>query len=259
MFPPERLALMQGGHAAEASPRPGALQEGLSRQLAFCIDVAGEEEAPVSAAPGRGATAGRRDSSALTIFEVDLALLDDPLEQAPRYKTLHRRLWQGAGHTRLYAELRALAEAWQPRHIVIDATGIGQGLASFLARAFQVQTIPFLFTAKSKSDLGWKFLSIIETGRYKEHAATGGQAGELQRLFFKQLEFCQMEALPGPGKLLRWGVPDGWRDPASGELVHDDLLVSAALCAALEQLPWGGGASAVLRGQDPIEGTGVSF
>jgi hypothetical protein len=42
------------------------------------------------------------------------------------------------------------------------------------------------------------------------------------------VEHCQSTVLEGPGKKMRWGVPDGTRDDATGELVHDDLLVSAA-------------------------------
>jgi len=33
-------------------------------------------------------------------------------------------------------------------------------------------------------------------------------------------------------------VPDGSRDPATGELVHDDLLISAAMCAVLDDKEW---------------------
>ncbi|MCK5315548.1 MAG: hypothetical protein KAJ53_10515, partial [Anaerolineales bacterium] len=36
-----------------------------------------------------------------------------------------------------------------------------------------------------------------------------------------------------------WGVPDGTRDDATGELLHDYLLVSAAMCYALAGLGLG--------------------
>jgi hypothetical protein len=60
----------------------------------------------------------------------------------------------------------------------------------------------------------------------------------LQELFWRQAQGCQYEVLPGPGKVLRWGVPDGYRDAETGELLHDDLLVSAALVAVLDGLEW---------------------
>ncbi len=59
-----------------------------------------------------------------------------------------------------------------------------------------------------------------------------------QETFWRQVEHCQSTVLEGPGKLMRWGVPDGTRDDTTGELVHDDLLVSAALCYALDGLGW---------------------
>lgn len=37
---------------------------------------------------------------------------------------------------------------------------------------------------------------------------------------------------------MRWGVPDSLRDPESDGLLHDDLLLSAALAALLDKLPW---------------------
>ncbi len=38
---------------------------------------------------------------------------------------------------------------------------------------------------------------------------------------------------------MRSDVPDGTRDESTGKLVHDDLLVSAAMCYALDGLGWG--------------------
>jgi hypothetical protein len=63
-----------------------------------------------------------------------------------------------------------------------------------------------------------------------------------------------MEILPGPERRARWGVPEGTRDPATGELVHDDAVLSAALCAVLDEQEWSvGGGTMVVRGKDPLE------
>lgn len=37
---------------------------------------------------------------------------------------------------------------------------------------------------------------------------------------------------------MRWGVPDGTRDSATGNLVHDDDLITSALCTCLDRLDW---------------------
>ncbi len=243
MFPAQRAALMKGTHPALDAPRT-------SHVYCLLLDVAGEDESQVE---GELSNKGR-DSTALTVVEVDLSSIEDELIKAPTYKVVSRKEWVGVKHTALYGQIKALAEHWQARYLVVDATGIGAGLASFLEKALPGKVIPFVFTQKSKSDLGWTFLSIIETGRYKEYLAPDtGTLAALQRTFWSQVESCQSQILEGPGKIIRWGVLDGSRDEASGELVHDDLLVSAALVGLLDGQEWGMAKSSV-KYHDPLEG-----
>ena len=253
MFPAQRAALMKGTHAPLDAPRT-------SHVYCLLLDVAGEDESQVE---GELSNKGR-DSTALTVVEVDLSSIEDELIKAPTYKVVARKEWVGVKHTALYGQIKALAEHWGARYLVVDATGIGAGLASFLEKALPGKVIPFVFTQKSKSDLGWTFLSIIETGRYKEYLTPfraeplrakpdTGILGTLQHTFWSQVESCQSQILEGPGKIIRWGVPDGYRDEASGELVHDDLLVSAALVGLLDGQEWGLAKSSV-NYADPLEG-----
>ena len=37
---------------------------------------------------------------------------------------------------------------------------------------------------------------------------------------------------------MRWGVKDGTRNEATGELVHDDIPLADCLCAELDKLAW---------------------
>jgi hypothetical protein len=112
--------------------------------------------------------------------------------------------------------------------------------------------LPFTFSQATKSRLGWSFLALIETGRFKDWRL-GGQHDEAWQML-RQMAACEMETLPGPGKLLRWGVPDGRRDEQTGELLHDDLLISAALCCVLDEQQWGTARSAVLPPPDLFAG-----
>jgi hypothetical protein len=243
MFPPARRALMQGQHPRLESPLPGCL-------YALLLDVAGEDEGAVDQESGEvGLANQQRDSTALTVVEVDLSSLADELVQAPSYRVVNRYLWTGVKHTSLYGQIKALAEHWQARYLVVDATGVGAGLASFLDKALPNKVLPFIFSSKTKSDLGWGFLAVVETGRYKEYLA---DYEPLQVLYLQQLENCQSAVLDGPGRLMRWGVPDGTRDAATGELVHDDLILSAALCHVLDSQAWGLAQSAVVAGVDPL-------
>ena len=69
----------------------------------------------------------------------------------------------------------------------------------------------------------------------------------------QQLEHCQFEIVPGPAKNMRWGVPDGTRDPRTGQLVHDDLVLSAALSAVLDEQDWtASGPAVVVPRSDPL-------
>lgn len=45
-----------------------------------------------------------------------------------------------------------------------------------------------------------------------------------------------MEIASGPERKMCWDAPDGRRIPATGEILHDDLLISMALCAELDAL-----------------------
>src|SRR3990172_5244751 len=249
LFDARRLALMRGDHPAAEMPVAG-------RAYAFLLDIAGEEEASPE---GEIILNKGRDSTALTIIEVDLSSLEDELIQRPTYRVVNRVEWVGAKHTKIYGLVKAMVSQWDPLYLVVDATGVGAGLASFLERAFPEKLIPFVFSQKSKSDLGWDFLAVIETGRFKDYAILdrkdgAGRLANLQRVFFQQAEACQQTVLEGPGKVLRWGVPDGTRDQSTGELVHDDLLISAAMCSTLDEQLWGLAASEVISSQDPMEG-----
>ncbi len=225
LFGPGRRAQMRGDHPRQRSATPG-------RQYALLLDVAGADET-AAYAPGMDIADSappnsRRDATALTVVEADLSGLDDPLVMRPRYRVVDRRLWVGAPHAQLYAEITDLAlGVWQARWVVVDATGVGAGLAGFLSQRLPGRVVPFVFTVQSKSQLGWDFLAMVDGGRYKEYAEDGEHE---TGLFWTQVGACRSQVGDGPGRPLRWGV-----DEAS---IHDDLLVSASLTAVLDRQDW---------------------
>jgi hypothetical protein len=195
----------------------------------------------------------RRDSTALTVFEVDLTSVADPLIGRPIYKVVYRREWVGVKHSKLYGRIKAIAELFDVRFLVVDSTGVGAGLASFLAAALGERVIPFEFNTRTKSDLLWDFLGIIDSGRFKDYDQPPARKARGAD-FWQQIIFCEFDILPGPQKRVRWGVPDGTRDPNTGELVHDDLLISAALVAALDKEDWSISAPTfVIQAGDPLD------
>jgi len=272
MFSLARKALMRGSHLRQYAPTPGC-------QYAILIDVAGEDEAMKGGIASESALAMTRagesalamtnpgrDSTALTVVEVIASR--DALIKVPEYHVVDRKQWIGVKHTRLYAEIRAIRDLWNARYLVVDATGVGAGLASFLGKAWHASdcmVIPFLFNGKTKSDLGWQFLAVIETGRFKDWTTSPrpspkgeGEEGEGESLvyderseFWRQLDFVRMEV--GDSKAIKWSVPDGTRDPGSGDLMHDDFVISAAFCAVLDEVATQAEAkSAVIRPKDAL-------
>jgi hypothetical protein len=195
---------------------------------AFLLDVAGQDESVVDPL---GSSAGLanpgRDSTALTIVAIDLSTLADL--RHPTYHVVARFSWLGQNHTSILGKLKDLYDAWHPQHIVIDATGVGEGLWGMLDRSYPSRVIPVKFTRPEKSEIGWRFLSIIETGRFRDHCHTDA--------VHLQYTHCSYEILPGSGKTLRWGVPDGARGP-DGSLIHDDFILADSLVARLDQLEW---------------------
>ncbi len=119
-----------------------------------------------------------------------------------------------------------------------------------LDKAFPTRVLPVKFSSQVKSEIGWRYLAIIETGRCRDCCLTDDLPSKSVRA---QYDACQSEILPGPGKLLRWGVPEGKRG-ADGELIHDDYLLADALIAVLDYLEWHVSTEIfVSEGFDPLE------
>ncbi len=284
MFPLARRLLMQGTHARQSSPTlpdPAYAGSPHTPTPIYCLllDVAGEDEGATGERTDVAALENpRRDATVLTIVEVDLSTVADPVLAAPTYRCVDRRIWVGVKHSTLYGILRAIARAWRARYVVADATGVGAGLVSFLTSALGAAdpalgaggVIPFIFSAASKSKLGWDFIGICEAGRFQSFSPRPAGEGPGVResgqdpehtTWQTELEFCQYEVMPGPAHLLRWGVPDGTRDPATAEMVHDDTVLSAALVAVLDELPWSAdtGPGLVLHQADPLDAMSEGF
>jgi hypothetical protein len=240
MFPPATQALMRGNHARQRQPTEG-------REYALLVDVGGpsEEKGPGSGL-GQGTAlegaalrdvAPRKDSTACTIVEVQRGELG-----LPRFLVMERVWWTGTPHPQLYGAIAHLAELWRARQVVVDATGVGAGLASFLGQALGPRLKPFHFSARSKSDLGWGFLGICGSGRFLDHQADDSPE---QAQFWREVAAADYEVLAGPDRPMRWGVADA--------AVHDDLLISAALCAALDVAPHAPSAPAqIIEAEDVI-------
>ena len=246
LFNAERRARMLGTHRSLLQPGQG--------MYAMLLDVAGEDEGRLST--GRLAHPNR-DATALTLVEVDRSAAGSGGSHMPVYKPVLRREFLGVAHPELHRQLLETAHAWNVRHIVVDATGVGAGLASFLKSNLPGRVLPFTFTTQSKSKLGWDFLALIDSGRWQEPAA---DLSDADRAFLRQLECCTFEVSTAAGQQMRWGVPNGTTHPEDGALVRDDLLMSAALAAQLDQFSWSASSEPlIVSAPDPLRDLDQGF
>ncbi|MBA7482321.1 hypothetical protein ES707_17807 [subsurface metagenome] len=178
------------------------------------IDIAGEAEEQDDIM--MRAISPKRDSTVITIGE-----LQPPPEEAfgkePALNIVQHCSWTGVTHFDLYPQMvDLLKNTWNCRRIVVDATGIGEPVTSFLRKELGSRVVPFHFTQRSKSDLGFKLLSFVNSGRLKMYAGDG--SAEYQE-FWHEME--KAKSVFRPSQTMNFYV-----DPTEG---HDDFLMSLAL------------------------------
>lgn len=215
--------LMAGDHDRREEPEDGVL-------YAMMIDVAGGEEENKAGIKLETDESQKRDATAITICEVDLSTLQT-VKHAVTWRVRCRYNWTGIPYEQQYARIEGLINKWGPVAVACDGTGIGAGMAAFIRPLVGDDRFAnFIFTVQSKSKIGWEWLAMIQTGRWKEYR----DSDALQRRFFEQIKYCRYEVVPGVGNLIKFAVPDGTRNE-TGDYVHDDLIMSAAMSAAIEE------------------------
>ena len=177
------------------------------RSYALLLDISGEDEVEGDAQVRLQLANPRRDATALTVVEVERAGTE-----LPRYRAVDRRLWLGTKHTALREEILAIFSQWRASRLVLDATGVGAGLTSFLSRDLPGKVLPVVYTSAKKSRIGWEFLGAIETGRYKDYLPDGKSD---TRQFWYEVDRCGYEVVPGPSHRLAVRAA-GWRVPGGG-------------------------------------------
>jgi len=204
---PQQRAQLQGNHSRRH-------HQDVSRVYVAGIDLAGEAE--VGEDDYLRALKPRQDSTVVTIGELDFSMVDDVIKQLG-IRVVEHYWWTGRKHAELYPQLvDILRNGWGCRRSVVDATGIGQPVYSFLRKSMGAKVSPFTFTAPAKSELGFNLLAAINSGRLKMYAGDG--SGEYQQFW---LEMEKAKSLYRPSQTMNFYV-----DPAEG---HDDFLMSLAL------------------------------
>ena len=248
MFNRSQLALLRGGHARLRGPLPG-------RVYVAGVDVAGEPwgaslrqaqgerslggeyggygDDPLRVPSGQASTGsgepwgatlrqaqgerslerGGRDATVVTIGEVEVGGRLD----APSVRVVEHYRWTGEPHHALTPSLvELLRRTWRCRRVVVDATGLGTGVASGLVKAMGGAVEPFVFTAGSKSRLGFELLGAVNTGRVSAYSGDGSSE---YAEFWREMELAQA----------RYRVNQTMDFFVEASRGHDDYLMSLAL------------------------------
>ena len=240
MFTAERCELMRGEHA----PQPGPVE---GHCYVFLIDIAGSDELSKKAKQSAGFS-DRRDATVLTICDVAVPKgPDEGYDRAPVWRVAARRYYRNVPSEVLEKEISLEIGIWNPVRVALDHTGLGCMLTDYLSRKFPDICRAYDLTARAKTEMAWGFIAMVGAGRWQEYRCEEtklpaeppfdlkrdsyeilNDPNLLQRMFFRELRACQLEPSADP-TLVRWGVPDGTRDPGTGRYIHDDLVMSAAL------------------------------
>jgi len=201
---PQQKAQLNGEHNRKHYPEKGKV-------YVAGIDIAGEANESISNPIKSG-----QDSTVVTIAELDFSPINSTLKQ-PRINIVEHYRWTGKNHTELLSGLiDILKNVWKCRRVVIDATGMGQPVSSFLKQTLGSRVIPFTFTSTSKSVLGFNLLAAINSGRLKMYAADGSTE---YREFWLEIDKARVQYRPNQ-------TMNFYVKPSQG---HDDFLMSLAL------------------------------
>ena len=75
-------------------------------------------------------------------------------------EVVHHEWWTGMPYLDQYAATLTLVEQWRIRTLVMDATGLGDCLASLLlTRLGELRVRPYTFSRPSKLHLAYQFLA----------------------------------------------------------------------------------------------------
>ena len=185
LLSPADLALMEGAYPRLGQPLPGE------------VYVAGLD---------LGGDGSRADASVLTIARV----IGD------RCEVVEHRAWKGAAYGAVETGVAEAVNSWRLRRICVDTGGLGSVLAAHLHERCGDVVERVVFSASSKSEMGYALIAAARTGRLALYAADGAVEALQCR---EELRIATARFLSA-GRL-RWEAPPG---------SHDDYVASLALC-----------------------------
>ena len=186
LFRAGQVEALIGQHRRLPAPHPG------ERYVAG-LDLGGDGE--------------RADATVLTIARVT----------GDRCEVVAHVSWQGSDFGAMESATLAAARLWRLERLCTDSTGLGAPIAARLAATLGERVVErVVFTAQSKSEMGYALLAAANTGRLALYADEG--SADMGRCL-REMRDCRA------GYRINRQV--WWEAPPGG---HDDYVASLALC-----------------------------
>lgn len=218
LFSDEQIAKLEGDHPRARTLALAApiFRPGMYGGTVAGLDCAGEIERDASdESDATPTTERRRDSTVLWIAALDLSR-QVPGVFEPIVRVLDIYQWRGTPHHELLPTVRQILHAWKVQRVVVDATGVGGGFATYLIAAMGKNAVDaYKYTEQTKSDLGYSLIEAVNSGRLLLYSGTDDEKREA----IAQFKHAQYELRQH--SRIRWQVPE--------HRGHDDHLNAAAL------------------------------
>lgn len=220
LFEDRDIARMMGGYARRLTPRDGKF-------YVAGVDLCGADEMDVmEVIAGKAST--KRDATFIVVAEV-IYITDASLKKHPSLRVVDCKMMYGAHPLTMANEVfEYVYGTWNCMHVVVDARGVGEGVAKIVESRRPDTTTALKSTAEDVSRLGFNLLATAKSGRLKLYQNDG--AKDTQELL-KQTRLCQRELLPS-GKIKFYAPITQQLVVETGlkEYIHDDAVKALSYC-----------------------------
>lgn len=212
---------MMGGHSRRTEPRDG-------KYYVAGVDLCGADEMDASLVL-QGKASTKKDSTFITVAEVTYVTNPLTMQKYPAL-TVVDSMMMGGRHPLTAADeiYRFVYQKWRCMHVVVDARGVGEGVAKIIEARRPDTTTALKSTTEDVSRLGFNLIAAAKNNRLRLYRDDG--AADTRELL-KQTRLCQRELLPS-GRM-RFYAPTTQQlvvETGAKEYIHDDAVKSLSYC-----------------------------
>lgn len=212
---------MMGGHSRRTEPRDG-------KYYVAGVDLCGADEMDAALVlAGKAST--KKDSTFIVVAEVSYVTDPYTMKKYPALTVVDCKMMHGKHPLTAADEIyRFVYSKWRCMHVVVDARGVGEGVAKIIESRRPDTTTALKSTTEDVSRLGFNLIAAAKNNRLKLYR--DDRAADTLELI-KQTRLCQRELLPS-GRM-RFYAPTTQQivvETGAKEYIHDDAVKALSYC-----------------------------